>query len=674
MRMRFLLIFLLFVSCTDAQVTKILLKGKTAIGAAEFPALSGEATFSMDDIPLENIPDLYISYDIPAGENNALLVYVHGWSGGGGIDGGIDPAAISYLHSQGIGILGVGMRGRNTGVDYANDGTDLVAYRDAGALENYDVYASIKHFIENVVPTGQIDKSRISAWVISGGGGAGAGCANKFPGLFSTDILWYAISKYGTYDTDPLPSLTSWYTDNDNYEGQIQGAIGSPPKGEGGYTAGNADEYYISRDHITGIGNSPDTKFHIYHDTGDGVVFDDLSDALTAKMLANGQDYEYHHSSNGDYDHDQADLIVGNFSLSPQFGLHWVTDVQTVTRTEIPNSGSLFVPGYVIPLDSDLEPIFSFWIKTLRKNNPASPSSQARLNQGKASAATLNYNLTNNTFQTQLVKGNTSAGDQFKFVDITHGSNHVMALLATNDVVTLEPTTWNTDPVGLSSYDWKYYVDFSSASNYLLDDQSKVSNAWDLTGNSNFMFQEVRATRASIVSGSLDNGIIKNAGTVGTLNTNVDVLTLTGELTIAFAIDPDAASIGSLSGNIIGKGAGSQSLVQLGNFSGKVQVLFNTESNNGIFNATPSNSNVGKQVWVIRRDASNNVVASCKNSSGTFTYTVGTSAGSFIPKVLGSGASSSKEFSGKIYKAAVSDDRLSDVDVTTLLDTWYAGI
>lgn len=671
MRMRFLIVFLLFVSCSEAQVNKFFLRGKTIVQETEqFPAISGETSFDMDDIPIENIPPLYISYDIPAGANNALLVYVHGWNGGGGLVGAIDPDAMDYLHSNGIGVIGIGMRGRNTGTDYANDFLTVEVYKDAGALENYDAYKSVKHFIDNVAPQGQIDKTRIIFWVISGGGGAGYGVANKFPGLISTDVIWYGIPKYGTYQNDTRPTLTSWYTDLDQFEGQIQAAIGGAPKGETGYTAGIIDEYYIARDHLNGIGNSTDTKFHLYHDTNDGTVFDDLSDAAEVQLIANGQDYVYHHSSDESYQHGEADLIVDKFSLSPQHGLHWIDDAKTITRSRISNIGTLYVPGYVIPVDEDLEPIFSYWLKSYRKNVPASPSSQARRNQGKAGAATLTYNLVNNTFQTSLIKGNSSVGDQFFFVDITHGANNILALVSTSDVVTLKPVTWNQSPASISS-DWKFYYDFSGSDQYLLDDADKVSNVWDLTGNNNIAFQEVRATRASIVSGSLDNGVVKLSGTSGTLATNVDVLTLTNEFTIAFSIDPDQTVIGSLSENILGGGAGGSSLIQFTNNSGKISANFQSQSGTFVGNFTPNNTNLGKQVWVFRRDGSNVVTATCKNSTSTYTYTLGTAAGSFVPKIIGGGASSAKQFSGKIYKVAVSDDRLSDTDVTTLLDAWY---
>jgi len=672
--MRFLFLSLLiFVSCSDAQVTKMLLKGKTVSTAdTGFPAMLGNEYFAMNDIPGENLPyELWLDWDMPAGGNLPLLVYVHGWNGGGGLQGSFDTAARDYLKTQGIAMMSVGMRGRNTNPDTSTDNDIMESLRDGGAIENYDVLASIRHLLNEVVVNGKIDKTKISFWVISGGGGAGAGCANKFPGLISTDILWYAISKYGTYESDPLPSLTSWYTDNALFEGKIQGAVGASPKGETGYIGGLADEEFIARDHITGIGNSPETKFHVYHDSGDGTVFDDLSNALTAKLLANGQDYEYHYATNGDYDHGEADLLPGKFSISPQFGLHWVEDVKTVNRTYIGNTGTLHVAGYVIPVDEDLNPIFELWIKSYRKNNPSIPKAQSYRSQGRTGAATVTYNLTSNTFVTQLIKGNASAGEQYNYIDITKGSDNVIAMLATNDVVTLKPTTFNTKPASLTSYDWKFYYNFGSSDNYLLDDAGKVSNAWDLTGNKNIAFHEVRASRASIVSGALDNGLLKLAGSTGTLATNIDLVTLTNEFTIAFSIDPDQTNINSFTDLIIGKGTGGASGFYLANFSGKISTVFTTESGNAVSNATPNNSDLGKQVWVIRRDGSNVVTATCMNSTSTYSYTLGTSAGSFITKVIGASSSFTKQFSGKIYRVAVSDDRINDTDMTTLLTDWY---
>jgi hypothetical protein len=214
-------------------------------GGSGFPASSGETTFAMTDIPDINIPNLYIDWDLPAGNNIPLLVFIHGWGSGAGIPGSIDAAAISFLHSQGIGILSVGLRGRNTNPDTSSDGATIIEYRDAFGQEAYDEYASVKYFLDNIATPGHVNPEKIIRYGISG---AGFGTPVKIPDLYSLVVSWYAMVNYGTYEGDP-GTFTGWYTDSLSFQSQIQSAVGGAPKGSTGYSAGPTDTYYLSRDH-----------------------------------------------------------------------------------------------------------------------------------------------------------------------------------------------------------------------------------------------------------------------------------------------------------------------------------------------------------------------------------------------------------------------------------------
>lgn len=660
--MRYLLIFLLLTSClSDAQIDKK--KAFTIInsgGVTSFPASSGITSFAMNDIPGINIPELVIAWDLPVGSNLPLLVFVHGWAGGGQVTGNLDPAAISFLHSQGIGILGVGLRGRNTGASYANDGAQVEIYRDAFGQEAYDEYASVKYFLENIVTAGKINEEKIIRYGISG---AGFGTPVKIPDLYSLIVSWYAMAKYGTYVGDPTGSFTGWYTDDINYQGSIQVSVGAAPFGSVGYSAGISDSRHMSRDHISAARNIMQ-KVYLYHDTGDNTVKVDHSDLLEDEFITHSKTYVYNRSTNGDYAHGNADLIFGEY---PGLGnsLDWVDDAKTLTRPTAPTTGTFRVPGFLVLDKSDLK----VWIKKYHINNVASPAAGALDNQGKNYAATINYNLSTDTYEvTPIIP---PSGDQFFFIEITRGLKTVQALISSSDVVTLTPKTLNKSPLNLSSYNWKCFFDLSDADSYVLDETGDVSNLIDLTGNGKNFYQHTRATRVPVSASSyLDNGVYQIKGGSGTLAAQSNDLLFSGQFTIVCKYDFDAATVASVNDNLLGRGAGSSSLVNFGTFSGKLQVSFKTESSTFASNQTPSNSNVGVQTMVVTRNASNVVTIKIKNSTNTYTYDMGIHTGNFDLRVIGSSAAFTKQFNGDIYKFAAVDALVSDTDVTTILDNF----
>jgi len=633
-------------------------------GGSGNPAISGQTTFEMADLGEPNLPDLFIDYDLPAGNNVGLLVYLHGWNSGGGINGAIDPDAVAYLHSNNIGILSPGMRGRNTNVDNSTNGTEVEDWRDASALEIYDIYASIRYFIDNVCPAGKINEDKIFIYGISGGGGNALGCAVKFPDMFNLIIDWYGMGKYGTYETDPYPATTSWYTDAASfYSSAIQKAANGAPKGSVGYTAGVADHSYIARDHIRFISNLLQ-PLYIYHAPIDGQVRVLLSDDLEDQLIADSKTYNYYR--NNIYDHD-------HFDLSPTyydgvFGLQWVNDAKTLIRPSLPLTGNINVAGWYKSTTRNFEVFIHYY----RKNfNQTTWSDNGRLNQGKSYAAQIAYDVTNNTYEVTPLFGHNSTGDRYFFVSVKNPSGITQwAYITQSDVITISPKTLNKKPLDLN-YDWNVYFDFNDSDSYILDDQGFVSNALDLTGNNNFAFQPTRASRKAPTSGYLDNAVLQFNGTAGRLATQVDFIQYTGEFTFAIKIDPDAATVGSLNDNLFGRGTGGASLFNLTTFSGKVVVNFDTETGAFISNSTPANSDVGLQTIIVRRDASNQVRVKIKNSTNTYDYgIIGTSAGTFDLRVLGASSALTKQFNGKIYKFAAVADDIGATDADNLLNNF----
>src|SRR5690606_12569964 len=107
---------------------------------------------------------------------------------------------------------------------------------------------------------------------------------------------------------------------------------------------------------------------------------------------------------------------------------------------------------------------------------------------------------------------------------------------------------------------------------------------------------------------------------------------------------------------------------------GKIRVNIGDQNGGFISNSTPSNTDVGKQSWYIRRDSSNNVHVKCINSTNTYDYgIVGSLTGAFQFRVLGSAASANKNFSGKIYKVAAAAEDIGDSAASSILTFWQAS-
>jgi hypothetical protein len=324
------------------------------------------------------------------------------------------------------------------------------------------------------------------------------------------------------------------------------------------------------------------------------------------------------------------------------------------------------VPGFLVLDKSDLQ----IWIKKYHFNNPASPRASAIFNHGKTYAASVDYNLTNDTYEvTPIFPG--AVGDQFFFIEVRRGVKTVQALVSASDVVTLVPKTLAKSPLNLSAYDWKCFLDLSDSDGYVLDETGDVSNIIDLTGTGKNFYQHTRATRVP-VSGSayLDNGLYQIKGGSGTLSTLSNDLLLTGEFTIAIKYDFDAESVVSVADQLLGRGAGGVSQLQFSNFAGRITASFKTETSTLVTQQSVVNSDVGVQTLVLRRNASNEVEIKIKNSTNTYTYAMGAHAGNFDLRVLGAATAFTKQFNGDIYKMAVVDALVNDADTTNILDNW----
>lgn len=678
--MKKLLIVLLTLLCScdlvESQIDKkklfyLLNNGTGSVNAA----ISGQTAFEMTDLGEPNLPDLFIDYNIPAGNNVALLVFLHGWDSGGGIPFSED--AIDYLHENNIGVLGVGLRGRNAGTDFANELATIENWRDASGLEIYDIYASVKYFLANIASPGHIDEDKIFTYGISGGGGNSVGAACKIPDLFSLFINWYGTAKYGHYETNPYPLNTSIYTDAGGvYQPAIQKAVnGHSPKGAVGYSAGVSDMSYVSRDHVRFIRNAT-APVYIYHAPVDAFVSVTLSETLETQLIAEGKTYHFY--KDNAYDHGKLDLSPDDFNPGV-YGLQWVNDAKTLTRATLPASGSIYVPGFYISDTRD----FEIWIHKYRNNFAQSVwSDQGRFNQGKSYAAEVNYNVTNGTYEVTPIFGHDSLGERFFFVRVDHEGVNQWAFVAQSDTITMEPKVYGLDPLNLA-YDWKVYHDFSNPDSYILDDQGKVSNANDLSDNHNIAFQPTRASRASIVSNYLDNGVLQYSGTAGTLVTRFNPLEFTGEFTFVIKFDPYAASVVGVTGSntaLFGRAGAAASQFVLSNFSGKITATIGVQgggnfSSFSLPSGGPANANLGVQTWVIRRNASNEIKIEMKGDVNSVSYNTAsgifaTLAGTFDLRVLGSATALTKQLDGAIYKFAATDEYVSDGDVTTILNNF----
>lgn len=632
-------------------------------GVTPFPAVSGETTFVSSSVPGENlIPELYVQYDIPAGNNLASLVYIHGWDGPGQFVGALAPSAISDLKALGIGLIGVGMRGRNTGASYTNVGATVEEYRDFSGNEIRDVMDSVRHVEQVICQEGHLDPNRRIGYGISAGGGNLIAVMTKAPDFFAIGIDNYGMAKGGTYTGDPS-AFGGWYDDNLGFQSGIQKAISGAP-----LLNGLVDNNYLSRDSIRGARNIL-SKIYMYHDTADLFVSVEHSDLLEDEFIAHSKDYVYHRSTDGTYDHGNAQLLDGVYVNTAQ--LQWLSDALAATRPTIPTSRTIHVAGQHFVDD------FNIIIKRYRKNSPATPRSGQFDNQGKLGALTCTYDTTTSSYTVTPIIPSTSI--QNFFVEINEGSKRVIAVTTMLDTVTLVPKVLNKIPLTLSqSYSWIVGHNFGDTDSYVLDDASKVSNAFDLTGNQNFCFQPTRATRASVVSGYLDNGVLQYNGTTSPLSTNVDFILFTSEFTFVIKIDLDDTAVADVAESLFGRAAGGASAFQLGTFSGKITVTVGTQSGSIASTALPgfgpANANLGIQTWVIRRNSSNQVFVNMKGDLTTVSYNTasgifGTLAGNFDLRVLGAASALTKQFQGRIYQFWAANEFVNDTDMATLRDT-----
>lgn len=671
-RREFLASLLLLVGCNEEDVKPVKVsKIQNAFQppANQYPATTGETAFSFTDnttpqgILGENlIYPLYLTWMVPAKGSLSLLVFLNGWNSGGNY---LPTAAQQYLSDNNIAFVSIGKRGRNTIMPgYVNDNAHpgvVEQYRDASGAECYDIYQTIQYFLNNVVVTGQINTQKIFAYGSSGGGGNAIAMASKYPELFSIIVDWFGMSKYGSYPGDPGIAFLGWAVTNTGYTGAIQDSIGGPSVGSIGYTAGVNDAFYPARDHIRGVGNYKG-KIYMYHYTGDTDVSVVHSDNLETQLIANGQTYIYHRSASI-YTHGNFDLLNSIFDSVTPYGLHWVSDAKTLTAQTLPNSGTLFVAGFVVTSN------FQVWCKRYIKN-VVDPN--IKYNQGRIGATALTYNVSANTY-TMTPVFPTSPTEPYMFVYVVVGSIGMNYLVADGDTIAVSPKTLAKKPASLN-YTWTLFYDLSDSDGYVLDDAGNVSNIIDLTGNNRPAWQQTRATRKAITSGGLSTPIYLLRGTSGTLASNVDSFTLTG--TFSLVVKVNATTVGT-DFNILGRGTSSLYIGPFGPYTHTQIVLkINGSTYQGQNNSTNTEAGTGLMVIGLRRDSSNNIYMYSKSAAGLFVYgpagVLGNNSSAFDVGSIG-GVAAVNQFNGTIYRVATSSDDIGATDMQTLLNSWYAS-
>lgn len=645
-------------------------------GGAAFEALSGETSFPLTDssdikgIPGENLnKELYLTWQVPAKGNLKLLVFIHGWASGGQNNPGT--AVLDYLFENNIAYISIGMRGRNTGVDYANYSSepntgDVEKYRDASGAEIFDIVATTEYFRQYVAAENQIDINKIWLYGISGGGGNSIAAIAKYPNYFAGVVDWFGMSKYAAYPGDPNIAFEGWGRTNLAYQALINYSTGASGINFIGYTAGDiGDAVILGRDHLRALADFKG-KIHIYHYTGDGYVSIDHSDELEDVLIANSQDYEYHRSTNSAlYDHGKFDIDETYFDSVTPYGLHWVADMASISRVPSLSSGTAFVAGFKVFDDWEI------WNKRYRKNtNHVSAPYGGRYNQGRIGACTVTYNLDTNEFTLTPVYPTTPL-EPYSFINIVRDGVSMDYLVASGDTITVSPIALNKKPASLD-YAWKWFHDLSDSDGVVIDDAGNVSNILDLTGNGYLAWQNTRATRKALSGGGLLNPIYLLRGTSGTLANNVNQATLTGAFTLVVKVNATDVTAG-YNKKILGRG--TDSLWIEDRFSGKTQIKISIDATTISNGTSHSNTEIGTGLMVIgiRRTSGGDIYMYSKSAAGLFAYgNRGNNAGVFDVGSIG-GVSTTNVFAGTIYRTTGVEADIGDTDMQTLLNAWYAA-
>ncbi len=665
------LLLLLVSGCSFGQFP-LMLSGSVE-SSIVYTAKNGEGTFTMTEIPNETV-ELYSYWNIPAKGNLTLLVFIHGWDGDGRYDPGT--TVMNYLHDNDIGFLSVGMRGRNTGggPTYPNVDVDVLKYRDAGAKEAYDVYATINHFLATVPQVGQINTDKITLYGISGGGGTAYAVASKFPDMFNIVVDWYGMNKYGAYTGDPTKDThVGWAQTNSFYRGGdgpidgwpdgIQGAVAYTDYYGAGYSAGIGDAAYAARDHYQAMKNFTG-KTYMYHYSGDTFVSVAQSDYMDSKMTSDGQTHSFQRSTSILlYDHGNFDLSPDYFDPVTPYGLHWVDDAKTLTKQSFPSTGSIdYIAGFIYFNDVEL------WAKRYRENNAGIGA--YRTNQGTHHAFSLSdYNLSTNVFEFTALTHN--ATEPYHYISLKRGSKELEFLIIEDDILTVNLKEYNRQPLDYS-HSCKLYYDFRNSDGNVLDQNDKVSNIIDLSGNGYTSWQGPLA-RSVVTSGGIEDPNYYFATPSGTLATQALIPSLTGEFTII--VDVDATTVG-LDKDILGGGSNNNFIEVFGNDLGHLVFAIQTSAGQYANNdgSTGSTSNgTGRRVYCIRKTSGGEIHMSHLGADGYFNGgNRGTDSGTFEIRFIG-GRNGSNTWDGKFKKLAVYDEDIGDTDAHAIMDDFYAN-
>lgn len=276
----------------------------------------------------------------PSRKKLPLIVVMHGYSGS---RDAVRPDIIR-LAKKGLFAIAPDMRGRG----------GSAGRWDSGGLDVMDIYDAVQFCLRRF--PGRIDASNLNVIGYSGGGGNAFACFVRFPDLFRVAASFFGIPDYAEfYRLKGRPDCNRV---------MVETLGGTPRQLPAACAARNA---------TLAAGNNGQTRLHIFWDEAETACPGSMDeDFLRASRAAGHGNVSTHRSRKSDrvrwhhgYTTDFPELIEAEKIFVPKILK------RRVPEPELPASGSLVVPGYVVTRH------FELWVQPIGRPTRAGPSGVA---------------------------------------------------------------------------------------------------------------------------------------------------------------------------------------------------------------------------------------------------------------------------------------------------------
>lgn len=266
---------------------------------------------------VDNTGPLYADVAVPNNASNVpMLAVMHGYHG----ERKDVADDVKRYASKGLCAIGVDMRGRS----------DSAGTPDSGAVEIYDIVDALDAAAAHL--GGAVDTTNQNIVGYSGGGGNALSAATKFPDRFRIAVSYFGISDYALwYDT----------TDRQDCRNTMSRWIGGDP-------AHNRTAY-AARNSFEALANCRGTHIHLFWDSEETACPPILNKRLLGRARELGMDTVFGHTTTAS---DDVRWYHGSPQTHPELLASediFVSQILQgrVPRIQLPETGRLWVPGYV---------------------------------------------------------------------------------------------------------------------------------------------------------------------------------------------------------------------------------------------------------------------------------------------------------------------------------------